>query len=79
MNPSDTEFDVIVPQDSIWVLGDNRSNSEDSRYHPDAPGKGFIAKKYIVGRAFEISWPFNHLKWLDNYPDVFKNVPAAKP
>jgi signal peptidase I len=79
VNPSDTEFDVVVPQDSIWVLGDNRSNSEDSRYHPNAPGRGFISEKYIVGRAFIISWPFNHFKWLDNYPDVFKNVPAAKP
>ncbi|MBU6144575.1 MAG: signal peptidase I, partial [Acidobacteria bacterium] len=78
-NPSDTEFDVVVPKDSIWVLGDNRGNSEDSRYHPNTPGKGFVAKQYIVGRAFVISWPFNHIKWLDNYSDVFKNVPAAKP
>lgn len=78
-NPSDTEFDVVVPKDSIWVLGDNRGNSEDSRYHPNTPGKGFVAKQYIVGRAFVISWPFNHIKWLDNYSDVFKNVPAPKP
>lgn len=78
-NPSNTEFDVVVPKDSFWVMGDNRGNSEDSRYHADAPGKGFVAKKYVVGRAFVISWPFPHMTWLDNFADVFKNVPAPKP
>ena len=78
-NPSNTEFDVKVPKDSFWVMGDNRGNSEDSRYHPDAPGKGFVDKSFIVGRAFVVSWPFNHLAWLDNYSDVFKSVPAPKP
>jgi len=78
-NPSNTEFDVTVPKDSFWVMGDNRSNSEDSRYHGNTPGKGFVAKQYVVGRAFVISWPFAHFSWLDNFPDVFKNVPAPKP
>ncbi len=78
-NPSNTEFDVIVPKDSFWVMGDNRGNSEDSRYHPDAPGKGFVSKKYVVGRAFVISWPVPHIVWLGNFPDVFKDVPAPKP
>ncbi len=76
---SRTPFDVVVPKGSFWVMGDNRGNSEDSRYHPDAPGKGFVASKYVVGRAFIISWPFSHFTWLDNYADVFKNVPAPKP
>jgi signal peptidase I len=78
-NPSDTEFDVVVPTNSFWVMGDNRNNSEDSRYHPNTPGRGFVAKEYVVGRAFVVSWPFNHFSWLDNYPNVFKNVPAPKP
>lgn len=78
-NPSNTEFDVTVPKGSFWVMGDNRGNSEDSRYHDRAPGKGFVASKYVVGRAFVISWPFPHFTWLYNYPDVFKNVPAPKP
>jgi len=76
---SRTDFDVTVPKGSFWVMGDNRGNSEDSRYHPDTPGKGFVASKYVVGRAFIISWPAPHFKWLDNYADVFKNVPAPKP
>lgn len=74
-NPSDKEFDVKVPSDSYWVMGDNRGNSEDSRFHGDLPGKGFVSKKFIVGRAFVVSWPQSHWKWLDNYPDVFKAVP----
>ena len=74
-NPSDKNFDVTVPEDSYWVMGDNRSNSEDSRYHGDLPSKGFVNKKFIVGRAFVVSWPQVHWKWLDNYPNVFKAVP----
>ncbi|MEY4397623.1 MAG: hypothetical protein RLZ53_199 [Actinomycetota bacterium] len=74
-NPSDTKFDVTVPADSYWVMGDNRGNSEDSRYHGDLPGKGFVNKSFIVGRAFVVSFPMSHWKWLDNYPDVFKAVP----
>lgn len=74
-NPSDLKFDVTVPADSYWVMGDNRGNSEDSRYHGDLPGKGFVNRSFIVGRAFVVSSPIEHWKWLDNYPDVFKAVP----
>lgn len=74
-NPSEMKFDVTVPADSYWVMGDNRVNSEDSRYHQDLPSGGFVNKSFIVGRAFVVSWPQQHWKWLDNYPDVFKAVP----
>jgi signal peptidase I len=73
--PSSIEFDVTVPRNSLWVLGDNRGNSEDSRFHGDLPSKGFVSNDWVVGRAFVISWPFENWKLLDNYPDVFKNVP----
>ncbi|MFM2433668.1 MAG: hypothetical protein RI974_408 [Actinomycetota bacterium] len=75
VNPSDKEFDVTVPENMFWVMGDNRSNSEDSRFHGDLPSKGFVPKDSVVGRAFVLSWPFERWAWLDNYPDVFKNVP----
>ena len=75
VNPSDKEFDVTVPENMFWVMGDNRSNSEDSRFHGDLPSKGFVNKDSVVGRAFVLSWPFERWAWLDNYPDVFKNVP----
>lgn len=73
--PSLKEFDVTVPQDMFWVMGDNRGNSEDSRFHENLPSKGFVPKASVVGRAFVLSWPFAHWKWLDNYPNVFKDVP----
>lgn len=73
--PSTIEFDVTVPSNSLWVLGDNRGNSEDSRYHGDLPSKGFVSNDWVVGRAFVISWPVENWNWLDNYPDVYKDVP----
>ena len=73
--PSAIEFDVEVPAESLWVMGDNRGNSEDSRYHGDLPSKGFVSTGWVVGRAMVISWPFDNWTWLDNYPDVFKNIP----
>lgn len=73
--PSSVNFDVVVPADSIWVMGDNRGNSEDSRFHKDLPSKGFVNKQFIVGRAFLLTFPFSHFTWLDNYSSVFKTVP----
>ena len=68
-------FDVTVPADSYWVMGDNRENSEDSRYHTDLPSKGFVPKSVVVGQAFVITWPKEHWTWLDSHSDVFKDVP----
>jgi signal peptidase I len=75
VDPSFKNFDVVVPKDSYWVMGDNRADSEDSRYHTDLPSKGFVAKRFVVGHAFVITWPQKHWTWLGSYPDVFKDVP----
>jgi signal peptidase I len=48
---------IKVPPDSYWVMGDNRSNSFDSRFFPEH----FIRKKDIVGRAFIRIWPLDRL------------------
>jgi signal peptidase I len=74
-----TDFSVTVPKNSLWVMGDNRYNSEDSRAHPDTPTRGFVPMNDVVGRAVLISWPSNHWTWLDNYPSVFGGVSAANP
>lgn len=71
---SSDDFEVTVPEDSIWVMGDNRYNSQDSRYHRDLPGNGFVPFDDIVGRAILISWPIDRWTWLDNYPLVFSGV-----
>ncbi|MFE4467316.1 signal peptidase I [Leifsonia sp. NPDC056824] len=64
-------FAVTVPAGKIWVMGDNRYNSADSRYHMDDPTKGFVPMGDVVGRAFVVSWPVSHWSWLSNYPETF--------
>lgn len=73
---SGVTFDVTVPQDSLWVMGDNRYNSRDSRFNGATPTKGFVPLKNVVGRAFLLMWPFDRFHWLDDYPSTFASVPA---
>ena len=49
-----------VPANSIWVMGDHRNDSLDSRYHMDEPGGGSVPDSEVVGRAFTIAWPISH-------------------
>jgi signal peptidase I len=67
-------FDVTVPKDSLWVMGDNRYNSEDSRFHGDTPTKGYVPISDVVGRAFVVSWPVTNWSWLTDYPETFAGV-----
>jgi signal peptidase I len=60
VNPSDQSFDVTVPKSRLWVMGDNRANSSDSRAHIDAADHGFIPTHKVIGRAFIRVWPFSH-------------------
>ncbi|TXK17032.1 signal peptidase I [Homoserinibacter sp. GY 40078] len=72
------DFEVTVPEGSLWVMGDNRWNSQDSRYNRDKPGNGFVPIENVVGRAILISWPADRWTWLDNYPVTFQDVPDAE-
>jgi signal peptidase I len=74
--PGEFDYDVTVPEGSIWVLGDNRDNSQDSRYQQEQPGRGFVPIDNIVGRAFLITWPFDRFGMIDSHHDVFTGVPA---
>ena len=74
-NPSDIEFSVTVPEGYYWVMGDNRPNSTDSRYHQDLPTGGFVPEEVIVGRAFVISWPVENWTFLSNFPESFVDIP----
>lgn len=71
------DFDVEVPARSIWVMGDNRYSSLDSRYNQDDPGEGFVSEDEVVGRAFMRNWPLSRLGWLSNYPETFLGVEEA--
>jgi signal peptidase I len=55
--PSSFTFKVTVPAGHLWVMGDHRGDSEDSRYHTGNPGGGAIPESEVVGRAFLIIWP----------------------
>jgi signal peptidase I len=68
------DFSVTVPKGTIWVMGDNRDNSKDSRYNGDTPSKGFVPLSDVTGRAFVISWPTSRWTWLQDYPQVFAGV-----
>ncbi len=70
--PSDRRFDVKVPPGRIWVMGDNRSNSADSRFHQDLPGGGTVPVNDVVGKVWAIVWPFDHAKLLHT-PPTFAN------
>jgi signal peptidase I len=77
-NASPETFDIVVPEDSLWVMGDNRYQSADSAYHhANEPGHEYVPFDDVVGRAFVISWPVSRWTWLDNYPLVFSDVEDA--
>ena len=62
--PSETNFDITVPKGFIWVMGDHRAASADSRFHTSDVNKGMVPLKDVEGRATFVVWPFNHIKFL---------------
>ncbi|MGI6877596.1 signal peptidase I [Microbacterium sp. gxy059] len=72
------DFDVTVPEDAIWVMGDNRNRSQDSRYHAQQPGGGFVPLENVVGRVVLLTWPFDRFGPFHGGRDAFVGVPSAR-
>jgi signal peptidase I len=69
--PSDMTFDVTVPEGKIWVMGDHRGASADSRYHQEDINKGFVPVSKVTGRVVAVIWPFKNITYVPKV-DVLK-------
>lgn len=69
---SDQDFSVRVPAGRMWVMGDNRYNSADSRIH------GTVPTSDVVGRAFVITWPITRWSVLGRYGEEWDQVPDPR-
>jgi signal peptidase I len=68
---SQQDFTVTVPKGRLWVMGDNRYDSADSRVH------GTVPVSDVVGRAFLTTWPVSRWTVLSRHADVWDGVPDA--
>ena len=84
VSPSSIRFEVLVPAERFFVMGDYRDRSSDSRCHLDNPSaagirgeNAFVHTDLVVGRAVAVAWPFERRHTLP-IPDTFEVVPPGK-
>ncbi|WP_308268143.1 signal peptidase I [Yinghuangia soli] len=82
--PSKVPFDIRVPEGELWVMGDHRGNSADSREYMGKPGGGFVPEDRVVGRVDWIIWPVGRIGGIDrpstfSQPGIGRQEPPAVP
>ena len=68
--PSQLKFSVIVPPGRLWLMGDHRSQSADSRSLLGAPGGGMVPLDRVIGRPVQIIWPVDRFTEVARPPEA---------
>ena len=68
--PSDTKFNVTIPEGKVWVMGDHRSASSDSRFHQDDINQGMVPTSKVTGRVIGIIWPLKNFGTVSSYSSL---------
>ena len=74
---SQIKFDRKVPKGHLWMMGDNRGYSYDSRGHMGGPGGGYVDEDLVVGKVFALIWPWKRAQIIHR-PATFEDIPDAK-
>jgi len=78
-DPSDLTFDVRVPAGRIWLMGDHRSDSADSRAHLGDPGGGMVRLEDVIGTAKVVYWPPNRVGSVAGSAELAAAPPSSAP
>ncbi|MFS0693292.1 signal peptidase I [Streptomyces nitrosporeus] len=77
-SPSQVPFDIVVPDGTLWMMGDHRSHSRDSRDHLGQPGGGMVPVDRVVGRVDWLGWPLGRIGSLED-TGAFDGIRPAGP